>query len=108
MVKFGFFFLFNYKKFYCKTIFNLISCIECKLTSVDQNLIDLIWDQRPQKKIKEIITLDISLVGKTIRDKYLEILKEMKERNVQALVVSALDEVACKKRIMYIHAKFYY
>uniref|UniRef100_A0A0K8TT40 Putative xaa-pro aminopeptidase n=1 Tax=Tabanus bromius TaxID=304241 RepID=A0A0K8TT40_TABBR len=67
---------------------------ECELIPIDENLIDLVWDDQPPRTNKPIIALDFSVVGKTIGEKVEDIRFEMKEKKVEALVVSALDEIA--------------
>lgn len=60
------------------------------------NLIDLVWKDQPQRKFNPIISLDKSIAGKQIADALELIRKDMKDRHCSVLVVTALDEIACK------------
>lgn len=70
--------------------------LDCEFVPIDTDLVDLVWDNQPRAPVKPVITLPTSITGKTIKDKVTEIRKEMAEKETEALVVSALDEVACK------------
>lgn len=63
---------------------------------MESNLIDLIWKDQPQRKFNPIIILDSSFSGKKIADAIESIRKEMQEKHSDLLVVTGLDEVACK------------
>ncbi|XP_037920466.1 xaa-Pro aminopeptidase ApepP isoform X2 [Hermetia illucens] len=67
---------------------------DCEFVPIDTDLVDLVWDNQPRAPVKPVITLPTSITGKTIKDKVTEIRKEMAEKETEALVVSALDEVA--------------
>lgn len=69
---------------------------DIQLTSIDENLIDLIWKDQPVRKFNPIISLDLSITGKSINDALQSIRKEMREKHSDLLVITALDEVACK------------
>lgn len=60
------------------------------------NLVDLVWATQPQRIFNQIISLDKTITGKTIADALKLIRSEMTEQNASILVVTALDEVACK------------
>lgn len=65
-----------------------------KLTPVNQNLIDLIWTDRPCRPANPVKPLPLKYTGKSVGDKFAAVLKEMKEKNVKFLVLSKLDEIA--------------
>ncbi|XP_055371615.1 LOW QUALITY PROTEIN: xaa-Pro aminopeptidase ApepP-like [Condylostylus longicornis] len=67
---------------------------ECELIGIEENLIDIIWHNQPCRQKKPIITLDLSFTGLTIKEKWNQVRKDMDDKNVECLVVSALDEVA--------------
>lgn len=69
---------------------------DIQLTSIDENLIDLIWKDQPVRKFNPIISLDLSITGKSINDALQSIRKEMRDKHSDLLVITALDEVACK------------
>lgn len=66
------------------------------LRSLTPNLIDVIWKEQPIRKFNPIITLGLDITGKTINQKVEQIREEMIEKGCNVLVVTALDEVACK------------
>ncbi|KAG4080277.1 hypothetical protein HA402_010769 [Bradysia odoriphaga] len=67
------------------------------LRSIDDNLIDRIWLDRPKRTSNPIITLTTEITGATINEKIVKIRAEMTEKGADVLVVTALDEVACKQ-----------
>lgn len=68
-----------------------------QLVAVEGNLVDQIWgDQQPQQTSNGIITLGTEITGKTVADKLADIRREMADAHAEVLVVTALDEVACK------------
>lgn len=78
----------------------LVSAFEnegCIVTAVKQNLIDLVWDDQPGPTSNPIITLDVKFSGKLVGDKLDEIQEKMKANDAKVLVVTALDEIACKR-----------
>lgn len=66
------------------------------LRSIDDNLIDRIWIDRPKRTSNKIITLSTEMTGKTVNEKIEEIRSEMANKGANVLVVTALDEVACE------------
>lgn len=68
----------------------------CILTAVKQNLIDEVWDDRPAKDFKPVEPLDVKFAGKFVHEKLTEIRTKMEAQNAKVLVVTALDEIACK------------
>ncbi|NXJ63748.1 XPP1 aminopeptidase, partial [Rostratula benghalensis] len=64
------------------------------LVPVQENLIDTIWTDCPQRPCKPLITLDLSYTGVSWRDKIAALRSKMAERKVLWFVVTALDEVA--------------
>ncbi|KAF5269135.1 hypothetical protein FQR65_LT02435 [Abscondita terminalis] len=65
-----------------------------KLVAVNDNLIDLIWTNRPPPSKNPIVPLELKYSGKIIADKIKEIRSQMKDHNVSILTLSALDEIA--------------
>jgi Xaa-Pro aminopeptidase len=68
----------------------------CILTAVKPNLIDLVWDDQPEQPNEEINPLDVQFTGKLVDEKLKEVREKMAAQNAKVLVVTALDEVACK------------
>lgn len=64
------------------------------LVPVAINLVDLIWDDRPQPPNAPVIPLPVKYTGKTCQQKVDEVRAQMEERSAILLIVTALDEVA--------------
>lgn len=73
-----------------------MACADIQFSSIDSNLIDLVWKDQPKRQFNPIIILDSSISGKKISDALDSIRKQMREKHSDLLVVTALDEVACK------------
>lgn len=63
---------------------------------ISDNLVDKIWTDRPARTSNPVIALETSITGKTIGLKLEEIRAEMRDKDCIVLVVTALDEIACK------------
>ena len=72
----------------------------CILTGVKKNLIDEVWADRPSQPSNKINPLDVKFAGKIINDKLTEVREKMKAQDAKVLVVTALDEVACKLTLL--------
>lgn len=70
--------------------------LDIQLSSIKENLIDLVWSDQPPRQFNPIIVLDSSSTGKKIGDALELIRNKMREQQSEVLVISALDEVACK------------
>lgn len=68
----------------------------CIMTAVKENLVDLVWDDQPSQPSSALLALDVKFSGKLVGQKIVEIREKMKEQNAKVLVVTALDEIACK------------
>ncbi|XP_067012527.2 xaa-Pro aminopeptidase ApepP isoform X2 [Anabrus simplex] len=64
------------------------------LVPVETNLVDLIWEDQPQRPVCAVNPLSVKYTGKTCKEKVQEVREKMKEKGATALVVTALDEVA--------------
>lgn len=61
------------------------------------NLVDLVWGaDQPPLTSKPIVTLDLKFSGESVSDKWAKVKDQMNEKNCEILVLSALDEIACK------------
>lgn len=65
-----------------------------ELVPVQTNLIDLVWTDKPKRPSNPIEPLPVKYSGALVAKKLADIRHEMKEKNAQLLVVTALDEVA--------------
>jgi len=60
-----------------------------------ENLVDIVWGaEKPKQPCGAVFVLPLQYTGKSWQDKVSEVRKEMKEKNVSLLVLSALDEIA--------------
>lgn len=78
------------------TIETDLAANESKLMSVRANLVDEIWSNQPAVPDKAIIRLEMAYCGQTIKEKLDLVRAQMHEKSTFAMVVSALDEIACK------------
>lgn len=68
----------------------------CKMKAITPNLVDLIWKDQPSYPTDKLIALDVKYAGRLAGDKVIEVRAAMLEQKVNLLVVTALDEIACK------------
>ncbi|XP_076316903.1 xaa-Pro aminopeptidase 1-like isoform X2 [Tachypleus tridentatus] len=64
------------------------------LVPVSQNLVDVVWEDRPAPLCNQVEPLPSSYTGKHWKEKIIEIREEMTKEMAEALLVTALDEVA--------------
>lgn len=67
-----------------------------ELVPVNPNLVDLIWKDRPAPLNNPVVPLPLRYTGKTCLEKVDDVRKEMSKVSASTLVISALDEIACK------------
>uniref|UniRef100_A0A1I8N275 Metallopeptidase family M24 n=1 Tax=Musca domestica TaxID=7370 RepID=A0A1I8N275_MUSDO len=85
--------LFSYRLW--KPIEKELSGADCCLIPVEENLVDIVWgEEQPKQTSNPIITLDTTFAGMTVSDKWANVKEKLTEKKAQALVVSALDEIA--------------
>lgn len=60
----------------------------------DEDLVDLIWEDRPPLSAKPVWEVDVKYVGKSREQKLEGIREQMAEKKADALVLAALDEIA--------------
>lgn len=65
-----------------------------ELVSVEENLVDLIWSNRPNPPCNQLIILTDEETGASWQEKVARIRTKLVEENATAVVVTALDEVA--------------
>ena len=75
---------------------NLKQALESKEFSfeVNEDLIDKIWQGRPEKPCTEVVLHDIKYTGKSREDKIAEVTREMKAIGADHYVISGLDDIA--------------
>ncbi|CAF0826419.1 unnamed protein product [Brachionus calyciflorus] len=59
-----------------------------------QNLIDLIWENRPKLNYEPLLQIDSKYTGLTTKEKLLSIRNELTKKSVHSTVVTSLDEIA--------------
>ncbi|XP_073452013.1 xaa-Pro aminopeptidase 1 isoform X2 [Aquarana catesbeiana] len=64
------------------------------LVPVQENLIDAIWTDRPERPCQPLITLGLNYTGVSWQDKIVALRAKMAERKTSWIVLTALDEVA--------------
>lgn len=78
------------------TINTDLSANDCSLFPVRANLIDRIWTEQPSRTSEKCHSLAQEFAGQTIAEKAESVRTQMANRSCAALVVTALDEVACE------------
>ena len=67
------------------------------LIAVDENLIDQVWgEDRPARPSNPVTILEERWTGRSLKDKLVDLRESIKEKNCIAIVLTALDDVACK------------
>lgn len=61
---------------------------------VNEDLIDMIWTDRPAKPCTEVILHDVKFAGKSREDKIQEVVNEMTNLDADYYVISSLDDIA--------------
>ncbi|KAK3095170.1 hypothetical protein FSP39_011006 [Pinctada imbricata] len=64
------------------------------IVPVHDNLIDVVWDDRPPPPKSSLLILSLKYTGMSWQDKVKKIREKMKVKKCEALVVTALDEIA--------------
>lgn len=59
-----------------------------------ENLIDLVWDERPSPPSSPVVPLPIKYAGRSWQDKVTDVRKAMLKKGAKALVITSLDDVA--------------
>ncbi|KAI0075951.1 Creatinase/aminopeptidase [Panus rudis PR-1116 ss-1] len=64
------------------------------LVSLNQNIVDLVWKDRPSRPAHKVFPLDVKYSGESHDDKIRRLREELQKKNYKAFVVNMLDEVA--------------
>lgn len=67
-----------------------------KLIAVVQNLVDEVWKDRPERPLNPVMVHNLEFAGKTVSEKLTDVRAEMTDAGCETLVLTALDEIACK------------
>ncbi|CAN7990211.1 unnamed protein product [Ixodes hexagonus] len=77
-----------------KQLCNQLDASGHTLVPVSQNLVDLIWEERPSPPSRPLDSLSIIYTGKFWQDKIADIRQDMTQKSASVLVITALDEIA--------------
>ncbi|KAM7284626.1 hypothetical protein ISCGN_001720 [Ixodes scapularis] len=77
-----------------KQLCNQLDASGHSLVPVSQNLVDLIWEERPSPPSRPLDSLSIIYTGKFWQDKIADIRQDMTQKSASVLVITALDEIA--------------
>lgn len=69
------------------------------LVSLPENLVDLVWEDKPPISLSELEVQQLAFSGQRISEKIERLRSEINNMNGEALVVSTLDEIACEMAI---------
>lgn len=67
-----------------------------KMVSIQQNLVDLVWKNRPVLTKKPLEKLDYRFSGKRAFQKVKEVREAIEKLEAECLIVTTLDDIACK------------
>lgn len=73
-----------------------------KLEHISQNLVDLVWVNRPAMKTKPLEALERRFSGKRAGDKVADVREAMQKSGAECLIVTTLDDIACKNLMAFI------
>nr|XP_033798041.1 xaa-Pro aminopeptidase 1 isoform X1 [Geotrypetes seraphini]XP_033798043.1 xaa-Pro aminopeptidase 1 isoform X1 [Geotrypetes seraphini]XP_033798045.1 xaa-Pro aminopeptidase 1 isoform X1 [Geotrypetes seraphini]XP_033798046.1 xaa-Pro aminopeptidase 1 isoform X1 [Geotrypetes seraphini]XP_033798047.1 xaa-Pro aminopeptidase 1 isoform X1 [Geotrypetes seraphini]XP_033798048.1 xaa-Pro aminopeptidase 1 isoform X1 [Geotrypetes seraphini]XP_033798049.1 xaa-Pro aminopeptidase 1 isoform X1 [Geotrypetes s len=77
-----------------KNISKVLKSAGHRLVAVEENLIDVIWTDRPRRPCRPLMTLGLNYTGVSWQKKIAILRAKMTERKTSWFVVTALDEVA--------------
>ncbi|KAI0634735.1 Creatinase/aminopeptidase [Trametes polyzona] len=67
---------------------------QSELVSLQENLVDLVWPDRPPRPANKVFVLDTKYAGASLQDKIKRVREELDKKKARAIVVNMLDEVA--------------
>jgi Xaa-Pro aminopeptidase len=71
-----------------------LKSVNGELVSVDENLVDAIWDDRPALQHNPILVLEEKYSGKSTKQKLKELREQLKEQKAEAHAINLLDAIA--------------
>lgn len=70
-------------------------CGGADLLPLDENLVDLVWeDERPSRPCEAVTVLSDTLAGKSVQTKLAELRQDLDKRHSPGFLISMLDEIA--------------
>lgn len=67
-----------------------------QLEPIKQNLVDLVWYNRPMLRTKELEIITTEFSGRSASEKLAEVRKEMERLGTETFIISNLDEISCE------------
>uniref|UniRef100_A0A669C9S1 Xaa-Pro aminopeptidase 1 n=1 Tax=Oreochromis niloticus TaxID=8128 RepID=A0A669C9S1_ORENI len=80
-----------------KNMFKALSSAGHSLVAVQDNLIDAVWPDRPERPSTQLRSLGLDYTGISWQDKITALRAKMSERKITWFVATALDEIACTR-----------
>lgn len=71
----------------------VLKAVGCELVSLEENLVDKIWSDRPAAAKTPLRVHPLEYAGKSVEEKLEDMRAKMRENEVDKLVVSSLDDV---------------
>jgi Xaa-Pro aminopeptidase len=65
-----------------------------ELLEMEENLVDLIWSDRPNFPLSEVEVMDEKYAGESVESKLKKVREKIKNKGAKALVISTLDSIA--------------
>ncbi|XP_053699120.1 xaa-Pro aminopeptidase ApepP-like [Sabethes cyaneus] len=65
-----------------------------RLVTLERNLVDSVWNNRPEQTSEPLIPLDIKFSGKRASEKITDLREELEKNKASAIVINSLDEIA--------------
>lgn len=87
-----------------KRLYDYLSTKGHKLVSVQQNLVDLVWKNRPVMKTKPLEILEYRFSGKRAAEKVSDVREAIKKLDAECLIITTLDDIACEDLDLFINA----
>uniref|UniRef100_A0AAX7SVB5 Creatinase N-terminal domain-containing protein n=1 Tax=Astatotilapia calliptera TaxID=8154 RepID=A0AAX7SVB5_ASTCA len=84
-----------------KNMFKALSSAGHSLVAVQDNLIDAVWPDRPERPSTQLRSLGLDFTGISWQDKITTLRAKMSERKITWFVATALDEIACTVQFSY-------
>lgn len=66
-----------------------------ELVPLDENLIDLVWRDRPARAANPVFVLPVKYTGKPAQEKFADIVQFLNSKIYEGIILTELDEIAC-------------
>ncbi|CAK1550199.1 unnamed protein product [Leptosia nina] len=79
-------------------LYNALAAVNVTLKAIDQNLVDVartnIGDPPPPRPNEPLKSLNVSYTGRTSNEKISDLMQQLTDRGIAALILTALDDIA--------------